>query len=244
MNKRPGPEDDQVKRFVEALRTRLRDNIYSCIQYGSTVRGDARSGLSDINLLIVLNESTPEAHAALAKILREFPRIDPMVLAVKEIGRSFRAFAITFLSIRRDYRVLHGADPLQDLTIDPEHERFLCEQALRNIRLRLVNSFLRFGHDRRRFSEYLGHLVSPLFVDLSEVLRLEGIDIPHDFAARVQVLEKGFETDTSVLSDLLALKAQGRRLTNAETLTYHGRIYTLLREVIGRMERRWPTPSG
>ena len=29
------------------------------------------------------------------------------------------------------------------------------------------------------------------------------------------------------------LKAQGRRLTNAETLTYHGRIYTLLREVIG-----------
>ena len=29
MNKRPGPEDDQVKRFVEALCTRLRDNIYS-----------------------------------------------------------------------------------------------------------------------------------------------------------------------------------------------------------------------
>ena len=52
-----------------------------------------------------------------------------MVLAVKEIGRSFRAFAIKFLSIRRDYRVLHGADPLQDLTIDPEHERFLCEKA-------------------------------------------------------------------------------------------------------------------
>ena len=161
MNKRPEPEDDQAKHAVEALRARLRDNIYSCIQYGSTVRGGARPGVSDINLLMVLNESTPEAHAALAKILREFPRIDPMVLAINEIERSFRAFAIKFLSIRRDYRVLHGADPLKDLVIDADHERFLCEQALRNIRLRLVNSFLRFGHDRKRFCDYLSHLVSP-----------------------------------------------------------------------------------
>ena len=165
MNKRSEPKENQAILIVEALRARLGENLNFCIQYGSTVRGDARAGVSDINLLLVLNESTPEAHTVLARILRDFPRIDPMVLAVTEIDRSFRAFAIKFLSIRRDYRVLYGADPLKDLVIDADHERFLCEQALRNIRLRLVNHFLRFGNDRRRFSEYLAHLVSPLFVD-------------------------------------------------------------------------------
>ena len=73
---------------------------------------------------------------------------------------------------------------------------------------------------------------------------MDGTDIPHDFADRVPVLGKGLETDTSVLADLLALKAQGLRLTSVESLAYHGRIYRLLCEVIGWMERRWPTPNG
>ena len=83
-----------------------------------------------------------------------------------------------------------------------------------------------------------------MFVDLSEVLRLIGTDIPHDFAVRVPVLAEGFDADTSVLGDILALNASGGRLTAEEALAYHGRVYRLLSEVIGWMEVRWPTTNG
>ena len=74
-------EDELAKRPVGALCAKLGANVHACIQYGSTVRGDASPGVSDINLLLVLNQSTPDAHAAVAKILRDHPRIDPMRMA-------------------------------------------------------------------------------------------------------------------------------------------------------------------
>src|ERR1022692_4512097 len=43
---------------VNALRTELGKNLYSCCVYGSAVRGNSIEGVSDINLLIILNQST------------------------------------------------------------------------------------------------------------------------------------------------------------------------------------------
>ena len=69
-----------LDRAVEALKSGLGDNLYSCVLYGSSVRGDFLPVVSDVNMLIVLNESSPAAHAAIVDAVHGRLRIDPMII--------------------------------------------------------------------------------------------------------------------------------------------------------------------
>src|SRR6266850_1518933 len=167
-----------VDKAVQALGKELGANLYSCCLYGSAVRGNFIEGVSDINLLIVLNESNPAAHEAVARAIGNAKRIDPFILGRPGFVRSARSFAAKFASIKRNYRVVHGADPLADLTIYPALGRFLCEQALRNLRLRMVFAFVTRSRHSTAYLTFLCRSVTPLFIQFSEVLRLEGVSIP------------------------------------------------------------------
>jgi predicted nucleotidyltransferase len=238
---------------VEELLTRLGDNLYSCVLYGSAVRGDFVPVVSDVNLLIVLNKSNATAHAAIRNAVQGRLRIDPMVIGRPGMDRSFEAFALKFLSISQDHEVLHGIDPFEDFSVDPELDRFLCEQALRNVQLRLVRGYIVFGRDRLRYTDFLLHWIPTIFIDLSEVLRLTGTDVPHDFRDRIELLGQGFNIDTSVLTDLIDLKENpprpsfdwrliwGRRLSASEISRFHERVNILLTDAIQWMETRWPS---
>src|ERR1700740_117220 len=99
---------------VSALQEALGNNLYSCCLYGSAVRGNAIEGVSDINVLIVLNKSDASAHAAITRALAGRPAIGPFILGREGFNRSARAFATKFASIKRNYHVLSGADPLAE----------------------------------------------------------------------------------------------------------------------------------
>ncbi len=223
---------------VGALRSELGDNLFSCCVYGSAVRGNAIEGISDINLLIVLNQSNSEAHQAVARAIGGLPQIDPFVLAKRGIERSVRAFAPKFASIKRNYRVLHGADPLASMEVDDGLERFLSEQAIRNLRLRLVYSFItRAQH--KAYDRFVVRHITPVFVQCSEVLRLNGVDIPTAFEARIPVLEKEFKIDGQVLRDLLALKKKPSRFFDEEVVAWHERLFPVVDAVIVWIESHW-----
>ena len=96
--------------------------------------------------------------------------------------------------MRLEPRVLHGEDVLAALKFEPAMERFLCEQAIRNLRLRLVYAFVT-RTEKKLYVRHLAQQVTPLFVQLSEALRLSGIEVPKDFAARVSVMEREFQVD-------------------------------------------------
>ena len=241
---------------VTALAAQLGENLHSCILYGSAVRGDFVQVVSDVNLLIVLNESTPAAHATIARAVKGKLRIDPFVIGRPGMERSFNAFALKFLSIQRNYEVLHGADVLAGLDVDPDHERFLCEQALRNVRLRLVRGYIVFGTDRERYTRFLVRWIPTIFIDLSEALRLIGTDIPHDFIDRIPILARGFNTDVTVLEKLLELKEHpphlslgadlslGRRLSAEDIERFHDQVFRLLTHAIDWMAERWPQTAA
>ena len=225
---------------VAALRRELGENLFSCCLYGSAVRGNVIDGVSDLNLLIVLNQSTTAAHQAVARAIGGLPQIDPFVLAKRGFDRSVRAFAPKFASIRRNYRVLHGADPLASMKVDAGLEKFLCEQAFRNLRLRLVYAFVTRAQNRT-YDRFIVRHVTPLFVQCSEVLRLSGVNMPVPLEARIPVLEKEFKIDDQVLRDLLALRKQPTRFTDAEAVAWHERLFPLVDAVLVWIESHWQT---
>ncbi|MFM8471782.1 MAG: hypothetical protein ACKODH_17770 [Limisphaerales bacterium] len=235
----PSESSSVLDRAVAALRQALGDNLCSCCLYGSAVRGNAIEGVSDLNVLIILHESTPAAHRALTSVLAAHPQLDPFILARRGFERSARAFATKFQSIRRNYRLLYGEDVLAGLKFEPQMERFLCEQALRNLRLRLVYAFV-IRSDNKPYARFLVQQATPLMVQLSEALRLNGLEVPKEFAARIAVIERELQVDGAVLQDLLALKAKPRRLSEEETVAWHGRVFPLVDQALRWVETRWP----
>lgn len=232
--------EDALQCSVEKLKTSLRENLHACILYGSAVRGGFIPEVSDLNLLLILNHSTPEAHEAIAEALCGPVRIEPFILGREGLERSFQAFAMKFRSIRRNYRVLHGADPFKDFKVDEQLLKFLCEQALRNLRLRLTHAFVVVGRDPKRYTRYLVHSLPNLFADLSEVLRSANVEVPKDHSSRIPVLEKHFGVNAAVLSDLLELKKQRRVIDRSEAAEFHSRLFQLLNQAVRWIEAQWP----
>ncbi|MEZ0299976.1 MAG: hypothetical protein ACAI35_26270 [Candidatus Methylacidiphilales bacterium] len=231
------PSDVYLDKIVGALKDALGGNLYSCSLYGSAVRGNFEDD-SDINLLILLNDFSPAAHVALAGVVSQHRRIAPFLLARRGFERSFRVFSPKFASIRRNYRVLAGADPLADLKIDPEEERYLVEQAFRNLRLRLVHAFVT-RLDDNGYHRYLVRLVTPLFVQLSEIARLSGSVAPKDFAARIPVFEKLFGVDGAVLRELLEIKGGEGDVKSVSAEAWHSRLFPLIDTVVVWIENEW-----
>ena len=229
-----------LEQAVGALRSELGENLFSCCVYGSAVRGNAIEGVSDVNLLIVLNQSNSTVHQAVARAIGGLPQIDPFVLVKRGFERSVRAFAPKFASIKRNYRVLHGADPLAIMSVDAGLEKFLCEQAVRNLRLRLVYSFVtRAQH--KAYDRFVVRHITPLFVQSSEVLRLSGVNIPAAFEERIPVLEKEFSIAGQVLRDLLVLKKEPVRFSDADSVVWHERLFPVVDSVLVWIESHWQT---
>jgi predicted nucleotidyltransferase len=233
-----GDLKSSLNEALSALAEELGSNLYSCCLYGSAVRGNLVDGVSDLNLLIVLKVSDPTAHDAIGRVLKKHPRVDPFILALVGFERSVKAFASKFASIKRTYMVLAGADPLAEIVIDPALERFLCEQALRNLRLRLVFSYA----TRSRHKSYVGFLsrtVTPLFLRLSEILRLhDGTITPPDFGQRIPVLAQAFHIEGAVLHDLLLLKKQ-KVLSEDKAAEWHARVFPIVDAAVQWIEQNW-----
>lgn len=230
--------ENTLEQALAALNRELGENLFSCCVYGSAVRGNAVEGVSDINLLIILNKSDVSAHHAIKRAIGDMPLIDPFVLAKRGLERSFRSFAPKFASIRRNYRVLQGADPLATMSVDLALEKFLCEQAFRNLRLRLVYSFV--TRDRHKaYDRFVTRHVTPLFVQCSEILRLSGFAIPVLFEDRISVLAKEFNIQAQVLNDLLKLKKKSVRFTNIEAETWHEQLFPMVDAVLVWIESHW-----
>jgi hypothetical protein len=238
--KLPSDYQSALDRASDALQRRLGENLISLALYGSAVRGMLVPGVSDLNLLIVLAESTPDAHAAVGDALQGRIRITPFIVGRKGLERSMGVFAGKFRSIRRNYKVLHGEDPFEKIEISEKTARFICEQALRNLRLRAVRAFVRFGGQPKAYREYLLHAEPNIFTNLSEIVRLAGTEIPHDFADRVPILEKHLGADVSVLRDLLSFKEKPRRLSADEIRGFHARLFGLLDHAVRWVEEKWP----
>jgi predicted nucleotidyltransferase len=237
----PETLDTVLKQVATDLSEALGDNLYSCCLYGSAVRGNFDDDASDINLLLLLNQSDVHAHILLADVLQKHKRIDPFILAKRGFERSFRMFSPKFASIQRHYRVLFGADPIASLKVKPEEERFLTEQAFRNLRLRLVYAFVTRRHHPNAYERFIVRNATPLFVQLSDILRLNDVPIPKEFRARVPLFEDQFKIDGSVLYDLLELKANRKKLSDKDTVIWHERLFPLIDRVLVWIEETWPS---
>ncbi len=231
---------DQIGNNLQKL---LHDNLYSCILYGSTVRGNVIAGKSDINLLIVLNQSTPDAHFAIANCLTSKIKIDPFIIGRPGMKRSFEVFGLKFRSIKRHYKILHGADPIKDFSVNDAQVKYLCEQGLRNLRLRCIHNYIANRQHLPRYNHYIFNLHIIIFTYVSEILRLNNIDVPDNLEQRITLIKDFFKIDVSILVLLSAIHNNSKSIKENDIPEIHRGIFSFLHAIVTWIEDAWPNPN-
>jgi predicted nucleotidyltransferase len=177
---------DSVARSVDAFLAEA-DTVlgqgYSAILYGSAARGDYVPGRSDINLMLVIDQLTPQILRSLGRgfaAWRKSVREAPLVLSRAEWNRASDAFPIEITDMRIAYKVLRGADPVQGTRVDPADLRKALEREFRGKLLRLRQGYATYAPDPGALGALGLQSAATILVLLRGVLTLIEKPVPHD----------------------------------------------------------------
>ena len=121
---------------------------YSAVLYGSAARGDWIPGRSDVNLMLVVEDASPEPLRRLTPAITAWHGAGftpPLIIGREEWRRAADVFPIEITDMRLSYRLLHGEDPLDALAVDADDLRRAIESELRGKLVRLRQAYVRFG---------------------------------------------------------------------------------------------------
>ena len=120
--------------LVQKLQKAHGDRLVSVVLYGSAAAPGAQDRRSDINVLCVLKEVTPdELHAAepIFRWWREMKNPSPLLLSAEEFRASTDCFPMEFHDIKERHCVLYGDNLITGLEINDRYYRAMVEHELR-----------------------------------------------------------------------------------------------------------------
>lgn len=188
-------------------------NLTSLILYGGLARGRYRPGKSDINLVVLLNDTSTAALNQVAPALRaawRAWRVEPFVLKPAEVARLSVTFPTKLLDIARHHVVLAGADPFTDVQVSREQVRLRVEQGLRNSEMRLRRRYLSIFDDAPSLAQTLADVAASLKVEFAAMLQLVHQEVPSEAtsAAVLEAAAVAFDLDRETFARIAALRRE------------------------------------
>ena len=150
--------------------------------YGSAARGEQVARRANLNVLVLVDAIDLDhlkREGAVARAWREAGNPPPLTLTVSEWRGSADIFPMEYADILAHHRVLHGALPLDGITVRAEDLRLQLEHEARSKLLRLRHAVLSSGAEPRAMAALLEESASSMMV-LARDLRLAGEEPPPD----------------------------------------------------------------
>ena len=167
--------------YTDRLRKTLGERLRSVLLHGSVARGEAVPGLSDVNLLVLVDDVEPPLLRELAPDARRW--LDrrgalPLVLEWSEWQGASDAFAIETADMIDAHELLHGEDPLEGATIATRHLRLQAERELRGKLIHLREGIMLSAERPRDLGRLLMAALPSLAAYFRAALRLSGEPVP------------------------------------------------------------------
>ena len=156
---------DTIDEFVRRVREAGGSNVEGVILFGSAVAGDFHEGLSNVNLMCILRDTSLKALHALSPAAKWWDgkkQTPPLCLTKQELQRSTDVFTIELLDMQQHHRVLFGDDPLKDLQIPMDLHRVQVEYELREKLILLRQHLMLADANEARLWEVVLRSVSSL----------------------------------------------------------------------------------
>ena len=184
----PAHVDRVLEEFIAAARQVCSDALRSVVLYGSGAEGRLRA-TSDVNLILVLTEFTPQMADALREPLRvgqAAARLAVMFLLESEVSAAVNAYPVKYLDIIHRHRILYGSDPFAGLSFSRDACVFRLKQVLLNLRLRLRSLYILRGLNEEQLALVVADAAGPLRSCAATILELEG----HSASSPKEALEQ------------------------------------------------------
>jgi hypothetical protein len=204
--------------FAGRLKAIYQEGLLSVILYGSCASGEFKPGFSNINLLIVLQDTS------LASLVRSkglfvksaFRNLNCLFMSPDLIANSTDVFPIEFLDMKENYIVIYGKDLLLDLSIDLRNLRFQCEQELKAKSINIKRAFL-LNRDKAALQSLLIKSFNSFLHVSRNLIRLKGRSPAYRKEEVLNELAREFKIDAGELNKILGLKDKKAALNYRET---------------------------
>ena len=206
------PDQDKtntINDFVKRCREAAGPNLESVILFGSAVSGDFHAGLSNLNLLCVLRDTSFAALQSLAPVAKWWDRQKqppPLCMTRQELERSTDVFTIELLDMQQHHRVLFGEDVVQSLQIPMSLHRVQVEYELREKLILLRQQLLLVSDNNSRLWDLLLRSVPSIATLFRHALIALGSPEQTGRREAVQALAKHVEFDSSAINQLLDVR--------------------------------------
>ena len=167
---------DILEELIQGLKKVYADTLVCVILYGSAASGEFIDRHSNLNLLVVLKDTSLQNLKKASGFInrRKFAFVHPLFLTEEYIKSSSDVFPIEFLDMKENYRLLYGRDILAGVAIDTRNLRFQCEQELKSKLIVLRQMYLRRNKDSAGLRALLFKSFNSVMHILRNVLRLKG----------------------------------------------------------------------
>lgn len=225
--------ENQTSELVSRLREAAGNNLQSLVLYGSAATGEFTPEYSNLNLLCVLRDTSFPALSKIAPVIDWWAgkkHSAPSVLTAEEIRRSLDVFAIEFLDMKNQHRVLFGEDLLTSVEIPMDRHRVQLEYELRE-KLVLLRERLLVAKGDQLWDLMLHSL--PSFTTLFRHVLIE-LGEPHSKSKRetLGVLAKKISLDVSAFLQLLDIREKKAKRKQFEVADVFTRYLAAIQQVI------------
>jgi hypothetical protein len=166
-----------TKQFVTTLGSALR----SVVLFGSVARGEAIPGMSDVNVLVLLDEIGAQQLAVAAPLLQQWVRsgnTPPHIFSWEEWGGMGDTFALEIADMQDARKVLSGGDPVPAASPKYHEVRLHAEHEIRDTILHLRLRMLLAANNPRELGNLLVSGTPSFAAYMRTALRLSGRKAP------------------------------------------------------------------
>jgi hypothetical protein len=170
----------RAEAFVGQLRDVLAERLRSATLFGSAARDEWLEGISDINVLVLVDDIDAPLLARTSSAARAAADhgVTPLLMETAEWRRAADVFTIELADMQDASVPLFGADPVARIEVQPSILRLQAEREMRGKLLHLHSAMLMTADDPARLGSIFVHALPSFTSYLRAVLRLAGDAVP------------------------------------------------------------------
>lgn len=172
---------ETAKKLVSEWSGLFGSRLRSALLFGSVARGEAVAGVSDINVLLLVDHIDATLLKEASKSTRTWiktAREAPLLFEWEQWQRGADVFAIEIADMRDAHEILFGTDPLGATPADPAAMRLQAERELRAKLLQLQTGLLVAAETPADVGTLLTQSIPSFTTYMRTALRLAGHAVP------------------------------------------------------------------
>lgn len=220
---------EAAQRLTEELRERAGPNLRSVVLHGSVARDEAVPGVSDVNVLVLLESAGPDELRAIAPLARrwlESAGAPPLIVPESEWARAADVFAIEVADMKDVHELLFGVDPVATLDVRRNELRLQTERELRGKLLQLREGTLLAAESPTELGWLLTAALPSFTAYMRATLRLADRDVPADTPSVIIATAETIGADPAPFAVVWEARRAGRKfeasIGDAVVADYYG----------------------